>query len=82
MSLSNLNAHKFHHNFECISPLCNCGMANEDSEHYVIHCPRSNQSQRGLFDTVAGVLGSDFASLNSTAFCNLLLYGSYKLTVA
>ena len=31
---SDLNAHKFCHNFECIRPLCNCGMAIEDNVHY------------------------------------------------
>ena len=79
---SNLNAHKFQHNFECISPLCNCGMANEDNEHYLLHCPRFNQSRRGLSDSVAEVLGSCIANLDSIALCNLLLYGSYNLTLA
>ena len=26
-----LDMHKFHHNFECSRPRCNCGMANEDN---------------------------------------------------
>ena len=79
---SNLNAHKFQHNFECISPLCNCGITNEDNEHYLLYCPRFNQSRRGLFDSVAEVLGSCIANLDSIALCNLLLYGSYNLTLA
>ena len=31
----------------------NCGMTYEDNEDYLLHCPRFNQSRRGLFDTVA-----------------------------
>ena len=81
MQFSNQNAHKFHHNFECISSLCNCGVANEDNEHYLLHCPRFNQSRRGLFDKVANVLGSDIANLDSIALCILLLYGSCNLTL-
>ena len=56
-------------------------MANEDNEHYLIPCLRFNQSRRGLFDTVAEVLGSDIANLDSVTLCNLLLYGSYNLTL-
>ena len=37
VQFSDLNEHKLHHNFDCISPLCNCGMANEDNEHYLLH---------------------------------------------
>ena len=80
VQFSDLNAHRSHHNFDCISPLCNCSMANEDNEHYLLHCLRFNQSRKGLFDTVAEVFGSDIANLDSLTLCNLLLYGSYKLT--
>ena len=81
VQFSDLNAHKFYHNFDCISLLCNCGMANEDNEHYLLHCLRFNQSRRGLFDTVAEVLGSDITNLDSVTICSLLLYGSYNLTL-
>ena len=67
VQFSKLNAHKFIRNFECINPLCN--MANEDNEHYLLHCPRFNQSLKGLFDTVAEVLGSEIANLDSIATC-------------
>ena len=38
-------------------------------------------NSNGLFHTVAEVLSSDIANLDSIVLCNLLLYGSYKLTV-
>ena len=77
----NQNAHKCHHNFQCTSFLCNCGMSNEDSEHYLIHCSLFNQSRRGLFDTVTENFGSNIANLDSVSLCNLLLYGNYNLTL-
>ena len=61
-------------------PLCNCAMANENNEHYFLHCPRFDPSRRDLFDTVAEVLASDIASLDSTVLFNLLIYSSYNLT--
>ena len=38
-------------------------------------------NSNGLFDTVVEVLSSDIANLGSIVLCNLLLYGSYNLTV-
>ena len=75
VEFSDLNAHKFHHNFDCISSLCNCGMSNEDNEHYLLHCLRFNQSRRGLFDKIAEVFGSHIANMEAVSLCNLLLYG-------
>ena len=49
VEVSDLNAHKFLHNFDCISLLCNCRMAYEDNEHYLLHYLRFDQSRRGLF---------------------------------
>ena len=46
-------------------------MANEDNKHYLLHCPRCNQSQRGLFHTVVEALGSDIANLHSIAFTSV-----------
>ena len=56
-------------------------MANEDKEHFFLHCLHFNQSRRGLFDTMAKVLGSGIANLDSVALCNVLLYASYNLTL-
>ena len=76
VQFSDLNAHKFHHSFECLRPICDCGAANEDNEHYLLHCPRFNQLREDLFGTVTEVSGIDIANLDSETLCNLLLYGS------
>ena len=43
VKFSDLNEHKFRHNFECLRPICNCGTAYEDNEHYLLHCPHFNK---------------------------------------
>ena len=80
VQFSDLNAHKFHHNFECLRPIYDCGAANEDNEHYLLHCPRFNQLREDLFGTVTEVSGIDIANLDSETLCNLLLYGSPYMT--
>ena len=81
VKFSDLNAHKFRHNFECLRPICNCGTANEDNEHYLLHCPHFDTLREDLFGTVAEVLGIDVADLDSETLCNLLLYGSSNLNI-
>ena len=39
------------------SPLCECGDI-EDMEHYILHCPRYNQFQQEMFDTVIRHFGT------------------------
>ena len=81
IQFSDLNVHKFHHNFECLRPICDCGAANEDNEHYLLHCPRFNQLREDLFGTVTEVSGIDIANLDSETLCNLLLYGSPNMNM-
>ena len=39
VKFSDLNEHKFRHNFDCLNPICDCDKANEDNEHFLLHCP-------------------------------------------
>ena len=71
----------YHHNFECLRPICNCGLANEDNKHYLLHCPHFNQLREDLFGTVTEVSGIDIANLDSETLCNLLLYGSSDMNM-
>ena len=81
VQFSDLNAHQFHHNFEGLRPICNHGTANEDNEHYLLHCPRFNQLREDPFGTVTEVLGIDIANLDSETVCNLLLYGCSNMNM-
>ena len=38
LGLSNLNQHKFNHNFKnCINPLCTCSLEIESTSHFFFH---------------------------------------------
>ena len=40
LKFNSLNEHKFRYNFDCLSPCCTCSGALEDSEDFLLHCPR------------------------------------------
>ena len=75
VNFSPLNEHRFRHNFECLSPMCICGTAREDNEHYLLHCPQFNALRQDLLGQVSDV-GFDVANMNSKDRCHLLLYGN------
>ena len=72
VNFSSLNEHRFRHNFGCSSPICICGAALEDTEHYLLHCPQFNSLRHHLFGRVLDV-GIDVARMSSKDLCNLLL---------
>ncbi len=39
VKFSALNEHRFRHDLDCLSPIYSCGTANEDNEHFLLHCP-------------------------------------------
>ena len=40
VSFSDLRDHQFNHNFDCMSPMCSCGVDEETSIHYFLSCSR------------------------------------------
>ena len=83
VGFSHLNEHRFRHNFDCLSPLCVCGIGNEDNEH-------SSCTAHFLPMLVEISLVSfqfrdipllDFSVLDNEAFSNLLLFGDDKLNI-
>ena len=38
LEFSALNERIFRHRYNVTSPTCNCGTANEDNEHFLLHC--------------------------------------------
>ena len=81
VKFSPLNEHRFRHNFDCLSPLCVCGTRNEDSEHFLLHCPQFDLMRTDLFSQLADVPGLDITSMDSKNLCELLLYGTSDLNV-
>ena len=72
VNFGSLNEHRFRHNFECLSPMCICGAAKEDTD--LLHCPQFNALRHHLLGQVLDV-GIDVARMSSKDLCNLLLYG-------
>ena len=48
VNFSSMNEHRFRHNFDCLSPMCACGAAREDTEYYLLHCPQFNALRQNL----------------------------------
>ena len=79
VNFSPLNEHRFRHSFDCLSPRCVCGMGNENSEHFLIHCSQFDLMRTDLFSQLADVPGLDISSMDSKDLCELLLYGNSYL---
>ena len=72
LHLSDLNEHRLRHVFDCITPVCLCGLANEDSEHL---SALSTVSCLNLFDQISDIPGIDLTYFDESSLCNLL-YGN------
>ena len=82
VKFSDLNEHKFRHNFDCLSPICDCGKANEDNEHFLLHCPLYDIIWQDLFGQLENILDFNVSDMNSKSLCNLLLFGKPDLDVS
>ena len=81
VELSVLNEHRFCHNFDSVSPLCLCGLCNEDNAHFLLHCHRCHEMRCDLLNRLSEIPGLDLANMDSKALCELLPYGSPQLTI-
>ena len=78
---SALNEHRFRHNFDCPSPICDCGYGEEENEHFLLHCPLFANERKDLFDQLAEIPGLNISGLDSDVLCSTLLFGSSDLNV-
>ena len=74
VKFSPLKEHRFKHYFECLSPACICGVAREDTEHYLLHCPQFCTLRHTLLGQISDV-GFDIANMSTKDLCGVLLYG-------
>ena len=81
VEFSTLNEYRFRHNFDCVSPLCLCGMGNEDNAHFLLHCHRFYEMLCDLFGQLSEIPGLDLTNIDSVALCELFLYGNLQLTI-
>ena len=54
---------------------------NEDSENFLLHCPKFDFMRTDLLSQLADVPGLDITSMDSKDLCELLLYGTSDLNV-
>ena len=76
LGLSRLNSHKNHHNFaDTPSDKCSCNLGAEDSEHYLLSCPKYETSREILISSIEDIVETKNLQID----INLLLYGHYSL---
>ena len=81
LHFSPLNAHRFRHNFDRLSPLCVCGEEDENNEYFFLHCHLLQTMRNELFGQLSHILGFSILDLNAKVLCEMILYGSSKLNV-
>ena len=69
LSFSVLNEHRLRHSFNCLNPICLCGIANEDSEHFLLHCPSYEEAQIVLDGRLSNVPRLVLGELNTQSLC-------------
>ena len=76
VTFSDLRDHRFNHNFNCISPICHCGLDEETSIHYFLCCPRYSDLRALYLSKICEIIGSDVTILLPDHLLFILLYGS------
>ena len=76
VNFSDLREHRYNHNFNCFSPVCACGIEEETSLHYILHCPRYTSDRIILLSKISDIVGSNVSVLPDEHLFSLLIYGS------
>ena len=74
--ISDLNEHRFYHNFACENPNCKYNLGIESTIHYVLHCHLYRAHRSILRDEFSDIVGNDISQLPDDHLCDLLLFGS------
>ena len=64
--------------------ICLCSMANEDSEHFLMHCPAMKKhelNEEDLLGLSLNVPGLELGELNTQSLCHSILYGNPGLSL-
>ena len=74
LNASSLKAHRF--SFGHIeSPQCLCGYKNEDTTHFLLHCPQYNTAREELYNSLTILLTHNFKDLSLKEQTNIMLNG-------
>ena len=78
VDFSDLRAHRFRHNFNCLSPTCRCGLEDESNTHYLTSCNIFSDQRKNLYASVSSHI-PNFNSLSNEEITQYLLYGNKSL---
>ena len=73
--MSKLNTHQYSIQ-KTASPSCACGYKQENTKHFILHCPRFASARSELFSQVSTHLNTDFRTLSDDTKIDTLLKGS------
>ena len=81
LKFNRLNEHRFRHNFDCLDPVCLCCIANEDSEHFPLHCPLYEEARRDPLVSLSDISGLGIARVDPQSLSQSMLFGNPNLTL-
>ena len=72
IGMSHLREHKCKHNFQdCLNQICSCGLDNESTSHFFLHCPMFNGERYTLLTTLNNI---DCSLLELTKFSLFFIF--------
>ena len=74
VGFSDLREHRYRHRFNCLSPTCSCGVEDESTRHFLLHC-NNHANHRHIFFSQLNSLVPGITSLDPSLFLDILLYG-------
>ena len=76
VTFSDLRDHRLNHNVNSKNPLCSCGMEDEFSEHFFLHCPLHLAQRSTLLSKISAFISSDVTVFPDEHLHHILIYGS------
>ena len=76
VTFSDLRDHRYNHNFNCVNPICSCGLDDETTVHYLLCCPRYDYLRSIYLGKICEIIGSDVTVLPNDHLSCVLMYGS------
>ena len=74
LGISELNSHQFAIQ-KADSTHCNCGHNQENTSHFIMHCPTHAHLRNRLYDNISRILQINFTLLPPSKKIDILLYG-------
>ena len=76
LGMSKLNTHQYSNlHTKTASPSCACGYKQENTKHFILHCPRFASARSELFSQVSTHINTDFRTLSDDTKIDTLLNG-------